>query len=343
VRRSWRCAASGNGCWASTRRSPGSRSSSASSSPRLLPVWSASTASVSTPPPSSVSPPATTPQRVRSEAAWAHLCGVARGHPRKTHPPAPAQPRREPPSQPRPVAHRVHPPRRRSPHPHLRPPPPRPRTIATRDHPHPQALHRPGDLPTPPAPTDLQRRVLAHELPDPAPAVCPSIDLPTRRRTPSRRRLGLIRARPHRAAHQLARGWQGRPAVQSNTRTTTRLTPTHGGCGSSWSAAWGFRRRATSLPATMVHFPLPLAAGKAHGGSGTTASLLWSWMANRPRRGGLPCTVRRLLRPRSARLIGHGYQADDAGRGRRACQGAPGGCGQCERPPGRGLRARRSS
>ena len=32
---------------------------------------------VSTPPPSSASPPATNPQRVRSEAAWAHLCGVA--------------------------------------------------------------------------------------------------------------------------------------------------------------------------------------------------------------------------------------------------------------------------
>jgi hypothetical protein len=70
---------------------------------------------------------------------------------------------------------------------------------------------------------------------------------------------------------------------------------------------------------------------------------LWPWMANRPRRGGLPCTVRRLLRPRPARLIGHGYQADGAGRGRRACHGAAGDCGQCERPSGRGLRARRSS
>ena len=38
---------------------------------------STSTASASTPPRSCSSPPATTPQRIHSEAAWAHLCGVA--------------------------------------------------------------------------------------------------------------------------------------------------------------------------------------------------------------------------------------------------------------------------
>ena len=50
------------------------------------------------------------PERLRSEAAWAHLCGVApipasSGKVR----PAPAQPRRQPRGQPRPVADRDHP------------------------------------------------------------------------------------------------------------------------------------------------------------------------------------------------------------------------------------------
>jgi transposase len=92
------------------------------------------------------------PQRVRSEAAWAHLCGVAppRGNLRQGHPPPPAQPGREPPGEPCAVAHRVHPSRLRCPHPHLRRPPPRRRTVAPRDHPQPQALRRPRDLPAPP-------------------------------------------------------------------------------------------------------------------------------------------------------------------------------------------------
>ena len=49
-------------------------------------------------------------ERITSEAAFAHLCGVAPIHASsgKTDP-SPAQPGRQPPSQPRPVAHRVHP------------------------------------------------------------------------------------------------------------------------------------------------------------------------------------------------------------------------------------------
>ena len=49
-------------------------------------------------------------ERITSEAAFAHLCGVAPIHASsgKTVPP-PAQPGRQPASQPRPVAHRVHP------------------------------------------------------------------------------------------------------------------------------------------------------------------------------------------------------------------------------------------
>ena len=50
------------------------------------------------------------PGRLRSEAAWAHLCAAAPipASSGKDHPP-PAQPRRRPPGQPRPVADRVHP------------------------------------------------------------------------------------------------------------------------------------------------------------------------------------------------------------------------------------------
>ena len=61
------------------------------------------------------------PGRLRSEAAWAHLCATApipassgQGHP------APAQPRRRPASQPRPVAHRHHPDELPPRHPRLR-------------------------------------------------------------------------------------------------------------------------------------------------------------------------------------------------------------------------------
>ena len=49
-------------------------------------------------------------ERIRSEAAFAHLCGVAPIHASSGKiDPAPAQPRRQPPSQPRPLADRVHP------------------------------------------------------------------------------------------------------------------------------------------------------------------------------------------------------------------------------------------
>ena len=40
-------------------------------------AFSRCTASASTPPPPCSSPPGDNPQRLRSEAAWAHLCGVA--------------------------------------------------------------------------------------------------------------------------------------------------------------------------------------------------------------------------------------------------------------------------
>ena len=137
-------------------------------------------------------------------------CRPARGHLGEGHPPAPAQPRREPPSQPclwRIVFTRLgSDPRTRS-------------YVArrldegrsrARDHPHPQALCRPGDLPAPPPLKGSAAAGLAQELPDPAPAMCPSIDLPTRRCTPIRHRLGLIRARPHRVAHHWSASTAGR-------------------------------------------------------------------------------------------------------------------------------------
>ena len=68
---------------------------------------------------------------------------------------------RQPASQPRPLAHRVHPHGLRSPHPQLRRTPTRRRTLQTRDHAHPQALRRPRGLPPPPAPLTIriERRV----------------------------------------------------------------------------------------------------------------------------------------------------------------------------------------
>ena len=61
------------------------------------------------------------PERIRNEAAWAHLCGVA-PLPASSgkRPPASPQPRREPPSEPCAVADRVHPHGLRRPHPRLR-------------------------------------------------------------------------------------------------------------------------------------------------------------------------------------------------------------------------------
>jgi hypothetical protein len=148
--RSSRCAAPADACSPLTTRSPRSMPPSPSSSPPRLRLCSACSASLSTPPPSSASPPATIP----SESAAKPLgrsCAVS-------------HPSRQPPARP-PAAtsstgagaarrtmrsgHRVHPSRRRCPHPQLRRPPPRRRPQPPRDHPHPQ-LRRPRDLPTPP-------------------------------------------------------------------------------------------------------------------------------------------------------------------------------------------------
>jgi len=90
------------------------------------------------------------PGRLRSEAAWAHLCATApipasSGKVAR----APAQPRRRPPSQPRPVAHRHHPDELPPRHPRLRPAPHRRGPVQERDHPLPQTLRRPRDLPPP--------------------------------------------------------------------------------------------------------------------------------------------------------------------------------------------------
>ena len=90
------------------------------------------------------------PERLRSEAAWAHMCAVA-PDPRLLgqDPPAPAQPRREPRGQPRPVAHRDHPDERPPRHPRLRQAEHRRRPAGEGDHPLPEAVRRPRGLPLP--------------------------------------------------------------------------------------------------------------------------------------------------------------------------------------------------
>ena len=125
-------------------------------------------------------------ERITSEAAFAHLCGVAPIHASsgKTDPP-PAQPRRQPPSQPRPVAHRVHPHGLRPAHPRLR-----------------RTAHSPKDAPSPrssasssatsPARSTATSRAssatigaagLAPDMPARHHG-CPANDLPARRSTP---------------------------------------------------------------------------------------------------------------------------------------------------------------
>jgi transposase len=89
------------------------------------------------------------PRRLRSEAAWAPV----RHRPdprllRKGHP-APAQPRRRPPGQPRLVAHRDHPDELAPANPCLRCPAHQGRPVQARDHPLPQALRRPRGLSPP--------------------------------------------------------------------------------------------------------------------------------------------------------------------------------------------------
>jgi len=84
------------------------------------------------------------PGRVRSEAAFARLAGVA-PDPRlqRTNQPAPAQPRRRPPTQPRPPHDRAPPPPARPGHQGLPRPSPRRRQEPPRRHPTAQALPRP--------------------------------------------------------------------------------------------------------------------------------------------------------------------------------------------------------
>jgi transposase len=90
------------------------------------------------------------PERLRSEAAWAHLCGRPDpGIIGESHPPPP-QPRRRPPGQPRPMADRPHPDERPPGDSHLRRAAHQGRPVEERDHPLPEALRRPRGLPPPP-------------------------------------------------------------------------------------------------------------------------------------------------------------------------------------------------
>ena len=87
------------------------------------------------------------PERLRSEAAWAHLCGVtARGLLGQGHSSSP-QPWWRPPGQPGAVAHRDHPARLRSEDPGLHGTSGQRRSLQARSHPHAQALCRPRGLP----------------------------------------------------------------------------------------------------------------------------------------------------------------------------------------------------
>ena len=88
------------------------------------------------------------PQRLRSEAAWAPYVRC-RPDPclLRQDPPPPAQPRRQPRGQPRPVAHRDHPDERTSRYPRLRAAAHRGRAVEERDHPLPEAVCRPRGLP----------------------------------------------------------------------------------------------------------------------------------------------------------------------------------------------------
>ena len=108
------------------------------------------------------------PERIRNEAAWAHLCGVApleasSGKQRRHR----LSPRRQPSSEPCAVADRVHPHGQRPTHPRLRRAAQRRRTLEARDHPRPEALRRPRNLP---AATRTMTKFwgggLAQELPD---------------------------------------------------------------------------------------------------------------------------------------------------------------------------------
>ena len=91
------------------------------------------------------------PGRIRSEAAWANLCGVA---PRQASSGkvtrSAAQPRRRPPRQQRLVGRGDHQDAQRSPHPGICLPASQRGPFQSRDHPGPQTLRRPRGLPPPP-------------------------------------------------------------------------------------------------------------------------------------------------------------------------------------------------
>ena len=131
-------------------------------------------------------------ERITSEAAFAHLCGVAPIHASsgKTDPP-PAQPRRQPASQPRPVAHRVHPHELGPTHPRLRRTTPR-----SKDAPNPRSCASSSatsparcTATSPACSATIGAAGLALEMPS-TPHGCPTNDLPTRHSThPPRHRL----------------------------------------------------------------------------------------------------------------------------------------------------------
>ena len=89
------------------------------------------------------------PERLRSEAAWAHMCAVAPIPASSGKRAAPAEPRREPRGQPCPVADRDHPDERPPRHPRLRPAAHRGGTAGEGHHPLPEALRRSRGLPLP--------------------------------------------------------------------------------------------------------------------------------------------------------------------------------------------------
>ena len=102
------------------------------------------------------------PERLRSEAAWAHMCAVAPdpGLVRENAP-APAQPRREPRGQPCPVADRDHPDERPPRHPRLRSAAHGGGAVEEGHHPLPETVRRPRGLPLPARLTPSPRGGLA--------------------------------------------------------------------------------------------------------------------------------------------------------------------------------------
>ena len=152
-----RCASWDGARSSSTASSSASTSSSSPSSPPAPPGFSPSTGSAPTPRRCCSSQPGTT----RTAALRGRLGAPVRRRPDpgllgQDRPP-PAQPRRRPPGQPRPVADRVHPHGLSPGHPRLRRTPHRRREIQEGDHPLPEALRRPRGLPPPP-----RRRRLTH-------------------------------------------------------------------------------------------------------------------------------------------------------------------------------------